>query len=89
MKQLLAKLIILFDRAEFDVYRSSCDNSQHLQKQVFVSCNFCGKSIAYNMLATRNRHFMFGGTMAHKPKVSNRPTLYSHVLYTYLTTYSL
>ena len=52
------------------MYRSSCDNNQQYDKQVYVTCNFCGKSIAYNMLATRNRHFMFGGMTAHKPKVS-------------------
>ena len=57
-------------RGEFDVLRNSADTLLRVNTQVFVSCNFCGKPVAYNMLASRNRHFMFGATTAHKPKVS-------------------
>ena len=54
-------------RAEFDVYQNKCENVRP-DVQVFVSCNFCGKSIGYSTAASRNR-LMYGG-MAHKSKVA-------------------
>ncbi|XP_036022024.1 GATOR2 complex protein MIOS isoform X2 [Mus musculus] len=35
-------------RAEFDIHRSKLDPSSKPLAQVFVSCNFCGKSISYS-----------------------------------------
>ena len=55
-------------RAEFDVYRNMCENMRP-EAQVFVSCNFCGKSVGYSTLASRNRR-MFSSTLALKSKVS-------------------
>ena len=43
------------------------------EAQVFVSCNFCGKSVGYSTLATRNR-LMFSSTLALKSKVCNCAT---------------
>ena len=61
---------MFFDRrAEFDLYRTSCEPSARPMPQVFASCNFCGKSIAYNMLASRNRSYIISGTTSHRPKV--------------------
>lgn len=56
-------------RAEFDLYYTSCEPKARPVPQVFATCNFCGKPIAYNMLASRNRSFMLGGTTSHRPKV--------------------
>nr|XP_033786917.1 GATOR complex protein MIOS isoform X1 [Geotrypetes seraphini] len=38
-------------RAEFDIHRSKLDPSSKPLAQVFVSCNFCGKSISYSCSA--------------------------------------
>ncbi|XP_016136994.1 WD repeat-containing protein mio-like [Sinocyclocheilus grahami] len=38
-------------RAEFDIHRSKLDPSSKPLPQVFVSCNFCGKSISYSCSA--------------------------------------
>uniref|UniRef100_A0A4W3HMV2 Missing oocyte, meiosis regulator, homolog (Drosophila) n=1 Tax=Callorhinchus milii TaxID=7868 RepID=A0A4W3HMV2_CALMI len=35
-------------RAEFDIHRSKLDPSSKPLAQVFVSCNFCGKTISYS-----------------------------------------
>lgn len=58
-------------RAEFDVYRNMCENMRP-EAQVFVSCNFCGKSVGYSTLASRNRR-MFSSTLALKSKFSSCP----------------
>ncbi|KAI0220830.1 GATOR complex protein MIOS [Lamellibrachia satsuma] len=58
-------------RAEFDVYRNMCENTRP-EAQVFVSCNFCGKSVGYSTLATRNR-LMFSSSLALKSKFSSCP----------------
>ncbi|KAG7317974.1 hypothetical protein KOW79_019009 [Hemibagrus wyckioides] len=38
-------------RAEFDIHRSKLDPSSKPLAQVFVSCNFCGKSISFSCSA--------------------------------------
>ncbi|XP_041104867.1 GATOR complex protein MIOS-like [Polyodon spathula] len=38
-------------RAEFDIHRGKLDPSSKPLAQVFVSCNFCGKSISYSCSA--------------------------------------
>ena len=58
-------------RAKFDIIHHSVD-SKRVPSQAFVSCNFCGKSIACNMtFASRSRpnmNSMLPST--HKPKVN-------------------
>ena len=49
------------------MYRNMCENMRP-EAQVFVSCNFCGKSVGYSTLASRNRR-MFSSTLALKSKV--------------------
>nr|XP_006821083.1 PREDICTED: WD repeat-containing protein mio-like [Saccoglossus kowalevskii] len=63
--------------AKFDVCRSQCDPSSRPSQQVFISCNFCGKSIASNMLTGSSRSRVmtsFGGGIANKSKISSCPS---------------
>ncbi|ELU15458.1 hypothetical protein CAPTEDRAFT_157856 [Capitella teleta] len=61
-------------RAEFDVFRNSTNAPHHPPPpQVYVSCNFCGKSISSASQSNRSRHFMYGSGLAHKSKVSSCP----------------
>lgn len=47
-------------RAEFDIHRSKVDPSSKPLAQVFVSCNFCGKSISYSCSAIPHQGRGFG-----------------------------
>jgi len=77
-------------RAEFDIYLTTCQSSKRVPQspvspyqpetaskpmpQVYVSCNYCSKSVANSMQANRNRQYMFwGSTPAHRPKVTSCP----------------
>ncbi|KAM8967903.1 GATOR2 complex protein MIOS [Pelodytes ibericus] len=47
-------------RAEFDIHRSKLDPSSKPLAQVFVSCNFCGKSISYSCASAPHQGRGFG-----------------------------
>ncbi|CAH1789595.1 unnamed protein product [Owenia fusiformis] len=75
-RDLLDQWKLWHQRAEFDVHRQKCDTGARPASQIFVSCNFCGKSIAYNMLAAgRRRHNYpsFGGSPTNKTKIESCP----------------
>ncbi|XP_070565047.1 GATOR2 complex protein MIOS-like [Ptychodera flava] len=66
----------LWHESKFDVYRSQCDAQSRPAQQVFISCNFCGKSIASNMITgTARARFMttFGVGIANKSKINSCP----------------
>ncbi|XP_077978834.1 GATOR2 complex protein MIOS-B-like [Glandiceps talaboti] len=76
-RSLLDRWRLWHERAKFDIYRSQCDQSSRPSQQVFISCNFCGKSIASNMLTGSSRARLmtagFGAGMSNKSKISSCP----------------
>lgn len=74
-RSLLDQWRLWHQRAKFDIIWHSVDSSRLVPGQAFVSCNFCGKSIACNMtLASRSRpnmNSMLPST--HKPKIACCP----------------
>ncbi|XP_046689456.1 GATOR complex protein MIOS isoform X1 [Silurus meridionalis] len=64
-------------RAEFDIHRSKLDPSSKPLAQVFVSCNFCGKSISFGCSAAPHQGRGFGqygvGGSPAKSKVTSCP----------------
>ncbi|CAH1238277.1 MIOS [Branchiostoma lanceolatum] len=63
-------------RAQFDVHRNLIDPAVKPPQQVFVSCNFCGKSVSSNMLAsgrTRGRPMGMRYGSPQKSKISSCP----------------
>ncbi|XP_064648261.1 GATOR2 complex protein MIOS-B-like isoform X2 [Lineus longissimus] len=73
-RDLLDRWRLWHERAEFDVHRFRCDTSSRPPQQVFVSCNFCGKSISYSMLTMgRTRHYTSFGGSPNKSKVTSCP----------------
>lgn len=69
-RSLLDRWQLWNQRAKFDIIRHTMDKSR-VQSQAFVSCNFCGKSIACNMtLASRSR----SGNYSSLPP-TNRPKI--------------
>lgn len=74
-RSLLDQWRLWHQRVRFDIIRHSVDSGRLVPGQAFVSCNFCGKSIACNMtLASRSRpnmNSMLPST--HKPKIACCP----------------
>lgn len=67
-RNLLDRWGLWHERAEFDVHRSQCDSSVRPAQQVYVSCNFCGKSVS-GLTSVRRTHFLYGaGPAANKSK---------------------
>lgn len=65
-------------RAEFDIHRSKLDATARPLQQVFVSCNFCGKSISFSGSTTthptRSGFSQYGGSGSPvKSKVTSCP----------------
>ncbi|XP_028297965.1 GATOR2 complex protein MIOS [Gouania willdenowi] len=64
-------------RAEFDIHRGKLDPSSKPLAQVFVSCNFCGKSISYSGAAVPHQGRGFSqygvGGSPTKSKVTSCP----------------
>ncbi|WAR08435.1 MIO-like protein, partial [Mya arenaria] len=66
-RDLLNRWKLWHQRAKFDIIRHAVDKSR-VPGQAFVSCNYCGKSIACNMtLASRPR------ASHYNPPPNNRP----------------
>lgn len=42
-------------RAEFDVFLCKQEKTREQEVQLYICCNFCGKSISFESLANRNR----------------------------------
>ncbi|XP_060067051.1 GATOR complex protein MIOS-A-like [Ylistrum balloti] len=76
-RELLDRWKLWHERAEFDIIRHSSDSHsslRHNRPQAYVSCNFCGKSIACNTQAPfrlMSRSMM--SMSANKPKISCCP----------------
>ncbi|KAL5006541.1 hypothetical protein ScPMuIL_015347 [Solemya velum] len=71
---LLDRWRLWHQRAQFDIIRHGNDINTRIPTQAFVSCNFCGKSIACNLpLASRPRPLASPLMSAHKPKISCCP----------------
>ncbi|KAK3108438.1 hypothetical protein FSP39_007962 [Pinctada imbricata] len=74
-RELLDRWRLWHHRAKFDIIRHANDTVR-VTSQSFVSCNFCGKSIACNMsVASRSRPFMSSSMplSSMKPKITCCP----------------
>ncbi|XP_060561622.1 GATOR complex protein MIOS-like [Ruditapes philippinarum] len=71
---LLDRWQLWHQRAKFDIIRHSVDKTR-VQSQAFVSCNFCGKTIACNMaLAARSRPSAYSSLPpTNRPKITCCP----------------
>ncbi|KAK3592025.1 hypothetical protein CHS0354_031537 [Potamilus streckersoni] len=56
-------------RSKFDIMRHILDSNIRVPTQAFISCNFCGKSVACNMtLASKVRPYMMSGGQSTQTK---------------------
>ncbi|KAJ8313577.1 hypothetical protein KUTeg_008138 [Tegillarca granosa] len=78
-RDLLDRWRLWHHRALFDNFRHENDTSLRIPSQAFVSCNYCGKTIACNMtMASRSRPFVThsstGTLSSHKPRTTCCPS---------------
>ncbi|XP_053373892.1 GATOR complex protein MIOS-like [Mercenaria mercenaria] len=73
-RELLDRWQLWHQRAKFDIIRHSVDKTR-VPSQAFVSCNFCGKTIACNMaLAARSRPSAYSSLPpTNRPKITCCP----------------